>query len=182
MNRDPILFRVDGTTATGLERLARCLTLAAALQRRRRPTYFLSQLEPASLALAIKRAGKCPRMPASSFMTATGAANGSSLCQGTVACSAPMARCLVHRCRSAVRIVSALSATFKPAFSRGLCGCRTSGIVLVGLVEVGKIQLVTVRVVEVGELNALVFHNRASESHPSFLQHRDRFVIRLRKL
>src|SRR5207302_3566068 len=57
MNRDPILFRVDGTTATGLERLARCLTLAAALQRRRRPTYFLSQLEPASLALAIKRAG-----------------------------------------------------------------------------------------------------------------------------
>jgi spore coat polysaccharide biosynthesis predicted glycosyltransferase SpsG len=57
MNRDPILFRVDGTLATGHERLARCLTLAAALQRRRRPTYFLSQLEPASLALNIKRAG-----------------------------------------------------------------------------------------------------------------------------
>jgi spore coat polysaccharide biosynthesis predicted glycosyltransferase SpsG len=57
MNRDPILFRVDGTTATGHERLGRCLTLAAALQRRRRPTYFLSQLEPASLALSIKRAG-----------------------------------------------------------------------------------------------------------------------------
>jgi spore coat polysaccharide biosynthesis predicted glycosyltransferase SpsG len=33
------------------------LTLAAALQRRRRPTYFLSQLEPASLALPIKRGG-----------------------------------------------------------------------------------------------------------------------------
>ncbi len=57
MNRDPILFRVDGTTRGGWERLARCLTLAAALQRRRRPTYFLSQLEPASMALAIKRAG-----------------------------------------------------------------------------------------------------------------------------
>lgn len=57
MNRDPILFRVDGTADTGWERLARCLTFAAALQRRRRPTYFLTQLEPASLALAIKRAG-----------------------------------------------------------------------------------------------------------------------------
>jgi spore coat polysaccharide biosynthesis predicted glycosyltransferase SpsG len=57
MNRDPILFRVDGTTRSGLEHLARCLTFAAALQRRRRPTYFLSQLEPASLGLAIKRAG-----------------------------------------------------------------------------------------------------------------------------
>src|SRR5207253_905357 len=29
----------------------------AALQRRRRPTYFLSQIEPASLGLGIKRAG-----------------------------------------------------------------------------------------------------------------------------
>src|SRR5438876_3888158 len=57
MNRDPILFRVDGTTHSGWERLARCLMLAAALQRRRRPTYFLSRLEPASLALSIKRAG-----------------------------------------------------------------------------------------------------------------------------
>lgn len=57
MNRDPILFRVDGTRQSGWERLARCLALAAALQRRRRPTYFLSQLEPASLALPMKRAG-----------------------------------------------------------------------------------------------------------------------------
>jgi UDP-2,4-diacetamido-2,4,6-trideoxy-beta-L-altropyranose hydrolase len=57
MNRDPILFRLDGTSATGWERLQRCLTYAAALQRRRRPTYFLSQLEPRSLGLAIKRAG-----------------------------------------------------------------------------------------------------------------------------
>jgi spore coat polysaccharide biosynthesis predicted glycosyltransferase SpsG len=57
MNRDPILFRVDGTARTGWDNLSRCLVLAAALQRRRRPTYFLSRLEPASLALPIKRAG-----------------------------------------------------------------------------------------------------------------------------
>ena len=41
----------------GWEHLSRCLTLAAALQRRRRPAYFLSQLEPGSLGLAIKRGG-----------------------------------------------------------------------------------------------------------------------------
>jgi spore coat polysaccharide biosynthesis predicted glycosyltransferase SpsG len=57
MNRDPILFRVDGTVQMGWERLTRCLTFAAALQRRRRPTYFLSQLEPASLGVNIKRVG-----------------------------------------------------------------------------------------------------------------------------
>src|SRR5947209_4568718 len=57
MNRDPILIRVDATPQVGYEHLARCMTFAAALQRRRRPTYFLSQLEPHSLALAIKRAG-----------------------------------------------------------------------------------------------------------------------------
>ncbi|MFL5243300.1 MAG: PseG/SpsG family protein [Gemmataceae bacterium] len=57
MTRDPILFRVDGTSRVGWEHLSRCLILAAALQRRRRPTYFLSQLDPASLALNIKRGG-----------------------------------------------------------------------------------------------------------------------------
>jgi spore coat polysaccharide biosynthesis predicted glycosyltransferase SpsG len=57
MSRDPILIRVDGTPRTGWENLSRCLILAAALQRRRRPTYFLSQLEPAALGLGIKRAG-----------------------------------------------------------------------------------------------------------------------------
>jgi spore coat polysaccharide biosynthesis predicted glycosyltransferase SpsG len=57
MNRDPILIRVDATPRTGYEQLSRCMTFAAALQRRRRPTYFLSQLEPASLGLTIKRAG-----------------------------------------------------------------------------------------------------------------------------
>lgn len=57
MNRDPILFRVDGTRQAGWEAMSRCQILAGALQRRRRPTYFLSQVEPGCLGLAIKRAG-----------------------------------------------------------------------------------------------------------------------------
>ncbi|MCS7045756.1 MAG: polysaccharide biosynthesis protein [Gemmataceae bacterium] len=55
MNRNPIFLRVDATNATGYERLARNLVLAAALQRRRRPVYFLSRLEPNGLAMTIKR-------------------------------------------------------------------------------------------------------------------------------
>ncbi len=57
MNRAPVLFRVDATPRHGRENLWRCVTLANALQRRRRPAYFLSQLDPASMALPIKRAG-----------------------------------------------------------------------------------------------------------------------------
>ncbi len=57
MNRDPILIRVDATPRTGFERFARCMTLAAALQRRRRPTFFFSQLEPPALAFSVKRSG-----------------------------------------------------------------------------------------------------------------------------
>ncbi len=57
MNRSPILFRVDASPQRGWESLWRCVTLANALQRRRRPAYFLSQLDPGSLALTIKRAG-----------------------------------------------------------------------------------------------------------------------------
>jgi spore coat polysaccharide biosynthesis predicted glycosyltransferase SpsG len=57
MTRAPILFRVDATPRLGWEHLSRCLTLAAAIQRRRRPAYFLSQLEPGSLGLTIKRGG-----------------------------------------------------------------------------------------------------------------------------
>ncbi len=57
MNRDPIIVRVDANAHIGYERLARCMILAAAVQRRRRPVYFLSQLEPNSLAMGIKRGG-----------------------------------------------------------------------------------------------------------------------------
>ena len=57
MNRSPVLFRVDATPRQGWENLWRCAVLANALQRRRRPAYFLSQLEPASLGLTLKRAG-----------------------------------------------------------------------------------------------------------------------------
>ena len=57
MTRAPILFRVDGTRRQGWESLWRCLTYAAALQRRRRPTYFLSQVDPPELAQHIKRVG-----------------------------------------------------------------------------------------------------------------------------
>src|SRR5579884_1217914 len=57
MIRAPILFRVDAAPRVGWEHLSRCMTLAAALQRRRRPAYFLSQLEPGSLGLTLKRAG-----------------------------------------------------------------------------------------------------------------------------
>src|SRR5262249_36299040 len=48
---------VDAAPRVGWEHLSRCLVLAAALQRRRRPAYFLSQLEPGSLGLALKRVG-----------------------------------------------------------------------------------------------------------------------------
>lgn len=58
MTREPVLIRVDGTRASGWEGLVRCMSLAYALQRRRRTCHFLSQLEPASLlASAIKRGG-----------------------------------------------------------------------------------------------------------------------------
>ncbi len=57
MTRDPILFRVDATPRTGWERFNRCLVYAAALQRRRRHAYFLSQLDPAHFGLGLKRAG-----------------------------------------------------------------------------------------------------------------------------
>ncbi len=57
MTRDPILIRVDATPHRGYERLARCLILAAALQRRRRAAHFLAQLEPNFLAANLKRGG-----------------------------------------------------------------------------------------------------------------------------
>lgn len=53
--RGPILFRCDGTAEHGWEPLYQCLSLAAALQRRRRGTHFLSYLDPLSLATVISR-------------------------------------------------------------------------------------------------------------------------------
>jgi len=55
MNRNPILFRCDGTPATGWEPFYQCMVLAAAMQRRRRGTHFLSRLEPFALATAVHR-------------------------------------------------------------------------------------------------------------------------------
>ncbi len=57
MSREPIIVRVDANSETGYERIARNMIFAAAVQRRRRPVYFLSNLEPASLAMSIKRGG-----------------------------------------------------------------------------------------------------------------------------
>ena len=54
--RGPILFRCDGTPERGWEPLYQCLSLAAALQRRRRGTHFFSYLEPLSIATGISRA------------------------------------------------------------------------------------------------------------------------------
>src|SRR6478736_4243372 len=54
--RGPILFRCDGTSDRGWEPLYHCLSLAAALQRRRRGTHFFSYLDPLSLATVINRA------------------------------------------------------------------------------------------------------------------------------
>jgi spore coat polysaccharide biosynthesis predicted glycosyltransferase SpsG len=96
MNRDPILFRLDGTPDLGWERLGRCLTFAAALQRRRRPTYFLAQLEPRCLALAIKRSG-------SEWLDADGPAGSSDDAAETVQ--------EIRRLRPAAVIVDAPGAT-----------------------------------------------------------------------
>lgn len=54
-SRGPILFRCDGTLERGWEPFYQCLSLAAALQRRRRGTHFFSYLDPLSLATVINR-------------------------------------------------------------------------------------------------------------------------------
>lgn len=56
VKRGPILFRCDATPQLGYERFYQCMSLAAAMQRRRRGTYFLSYLDPLSLATSIHRA------------------------------------------------------------------------------------------------------------------------------
>lgn len=57
MTREAVLFRVDATPEVGYASLARCQILAAALQRRRRPAYFLSALQPGFLGMQLKRGG-----------------------------------------------------------------------------------------------------------------------------
>jgi spore coat polysaccharide biosynthesis predicted glycosyltransferase SpsG len=55
VTRGPVLFRTDATPEHGFEAFYQSLTLAAAMQRRRRGTHFLSYLEPLSLAQVINR-------------------------------------------------------------------------------------------------------------------------------
>ena len=55
MNRGSILLRVDGTADKGMGRLARCVALANALQRRRYQMTFLSKTEAAGWPERIRR-------------------------------------------------------------------------------------------------------------------------------
>jgi spore coat polysaccharide biosynthesis predicted glycosyltransferase SpsG len=57
MDRSPILFRCDAHAQLGWEPFYQCLTYAAALQRRRRPAYFLGRIEPFPLLSQIVRGG-----------------------------------------------------------------------------------------------------------------------------
>jgi spore coat polysaccharide biosynthesis predicted glycosyltransferase SpsG len=57
MDRSPILFRCDANSQLGWEPFYQCLTYAAALQRRRRPAYFLGRIEPFPLLSQIVRGG-----------------------------------------------------------------------------------------------------------------------------
>jgi spore coat polysaccharide biosynthesis predicted glycosyltransferase SpsG len=57
MTRAPILFRCDGSATHGWESFYQCLVLAGAMQRRRRGTHFLSQLQPQTAAAPILRGG-----------------------------------------------------------------------------------------------------------------------------
>lgn len=57
MSREAVLLRVDACPQSGWDAWNRCQVLAYGLQRRRRPCYFLSHLEPNGLAMTLKRAG-----------------------------------------------------------------------------------------------------------------------------
>ena len=57
MDRSPILFRCDASAQVGWEPFYQCLTYAAALQRRRRPAYFLGRIEPFPLISQVVRGG-----------------------------------------------------------------------------------------------------------------------------
>lgn len=62
MSRSPILFRCDATPDLGWDFFYLCLTFGAALQRRRRGTYFLVNLSPSTLAGEVSKAG-CEWIP-----------------------------------------------------------------------------------------------------------------------
>ncbi|MCS7159160.1 MAG: hypothetical protein RMJ19_01700 [Gemmatales bacterium] len=57
MSREAVVLRVDGNSQSGWDAWNRCQVLAYGLQRRRRPCYFVSHLEPNGLALTLKRSG-----------------------------------------------------------------------------------------------------------------------------
>jgi spore coat polysaccharide biosynthesis predicted glycosyltransferase SpsG len=57
MTRAPILFRCDGSATHGWESFYQCLVLAGAMQRRRRGTHFLSQIQPQTAAAPVLRGG-----------------------------------------------------------------------------------------------------------------------------
>jgi spore coat polysaccharide biosynthesis predicted glycosyltransferase SpsG len=57
MSREAVVLRVDAGYSFGWDAWNRCQVLAYGLQRRRRPCYFLSHLEPNGLALSLKRSG-----------------------------------------------------------------------------------------------------------------------------
>jgi spore coat polysaccharide biosynthesis predicted glycosyltransferase SpsG len=57
MDRSPILLRCDAHADIGWEPFYQCLTYAAALQRRRRPAYFMGRIEPFPLVSQVVRGG-----------------------------------------------------------------------------------------------------------------------------
>jgi UDP-2,4-diacetamido-2,4,6-trideoxy-beta-L-altropyranose hydrolase len=120
MNREPILFRVDGTSSTGWERLVRCQAYAAALQRRRRPTHFLSQLEPAHLGFALKRAG-------SDWLDADAPAGSAEDLEETIQ--------EIRRLRPAAIIVDAPDAT-----EEYLSELRATGVMVVSLDHLANVR------------------------------------------
>jgi spore coat polysaccharide biosynthesis predicted glycosyltransferase SpsG len=77
MDRSPILFRTEGSGERGWEPFYQCLTYAAALQRRRRATYFLGRFEPFQILSQIARGG-------SEFLAAEHALGTPEDCDATV--------------------------------------------------------------------------------------------------
>ncbi|MEZ6143590.1 MAG: polysaccharide biosynthesis protein [Zavarzinella sp.] len=77
MDRAPILVRTDASAAAGWEPFYQSLTYAAMLQRRRRPTYFMGQIEPFPLISQTVRGG-------SDYLTAGAAIGTAEDCDETI--------------------------------------------------------------------------------------------------